>query len=310
MTEHADIEALSAYLDGEAPEWTTHIAGCESCGAVVDQLRAVALTVGRPVAAPTDVERDSVIAAALASAPTTPESAPGVPANAVPDAVPLSPRPAAPPKAAARWPSSRVWVAAGSIAAALLAVVGTLALVSRDSDDSETTTALQAPPSMPEAQAAPSAEALMSEGVVDGGHLGELPEDDALAARVRSAVGGAGAQFSDDADSPAAATAPERPDGVGDQGPERPDGAGDVGAPPVAESRNVGTRACEPQARQADPALLRVVYAATGERGGVPVVVLGFALPAGDQPATAAPPLKVMVLAQPRCQLVSQSVVR
>ena len=37
---HADLEALSAFVDGEAPEWADHVDGCEACAGSVAALRA------------------------------------------------------------------------------------------------------------------------------------------------------------------------------------------------------------------------------------------------------------------------------
>ena len=53
--------------------------------------------------------------------------------------------------------------------------------------------------------------------------------------------------------------------------------AGDSGAAPPVTPKVVGTRPCEMEVRAARPGLGTVVYFATGQVAGVPVVVLGFA---------------------------------
>jgi len=95
MTEHADLEAASAYLDGEAPGWASHIAACTSCRATVADLRAVQVAVSVPVEPTTPEQRDRLIAAAVAGRPESAVVAVAsvaflnvvVPVTAVPDAV-------------------------------------------------------------------------------------------------------------------------------------------------------------------------------------------------------------------------------
>ena len=69
-TDHADLEALSAFVDGEAPEWADHVAGCEQCRAAAARLGAVAAAVRAPVAPPAESDRERAIAAALETAAT------------------------------------------------------------------------------------------------------------------------------------------------------------------------------------------------------------------------------------------------
>ncbi|MDQ2826423.1 MAG: hypothetical protein M3Y04_05625, partial [Actinomycetota bacterium] len=66
MTNHADDEALSAFVDGQAPEWSAHVAGCPSCLVAVETLRAVAAAVSVPVPPSAPEARDRAIAAAMA----------------------------------------------------------------------------------------------------------------------------------------------------------------------------------------------------------------------------------------------------
>ncbi|HVF13637.1 MAG TPA: hypothetical protein VM942_03500 [Acidimicrobiales bacterium] len=49
--EHPDFDALSAHVDGEAPEWEAHVGGCAECQATAARLRAVSEMVGGAVPA-------------------------------------------------------------------------------------------------------------------------------------------------------------------------------------------------------------------------------------------------------------------
>jgi hypothetical protein len=64
---HPDDEALSAHLDGEAPEVGAHIAACATCGARLATLRRVSGAVGATVTPPTGRQREAAIAAAIES---------------------------------------------------------------------------------------------------------------------------------------------------------------------------------------------------------------------------------------------------
>jgi len=75
VSEHGDVEALSAYVDGEAPEWGDHVAGCAQCAATVEALRAVSDAVGAPVEPADPALRELALGAAL----TPPEPAPATP---------------------------------------------------------------------------------------------------------------------------------------------------------------------------------------------------------------------------------------
>ena len=65
MNDHPDTEALSAFLDGEAPEVDTHVAGCAECRGQLDALARVRSAVAAPVLPPAASTRDAAIAAAL-----------------------------------------------------------------------------------------------------------------------------------------------------------------------------------------------------------------------------------------------------
>ncbi|MDP1806956.1 MAG: hypothetical protein Q8K72_17405, partial [Acidimicrobiales bacterium] len=66
--EHADFEALSAFVDGEAPEWAEHVAGCPRCRATAAELRALSARVAAPADRPPAAQREAAIAAALGAA--------------------------------------------------------------------------------------------------------------------------------------------------------------------------------------------------------------------------------------------------
>src|SRR5438270_8305192 len=93
MNHHPDTEAISAFLDGEAPEVDAHVATCAECRRHLDGLRRVRSAVGTPVPPPAPRTRDAAVDAAL---------------NAVDKPAPERRR---------QW---TVVVAAGAVAAALL----------------------------------------------------------------------------------------------------------------------------------------------------------------------------------------------
>jgi len=63
---HPSDEELSAHLDGEAPEFGDHVAGCPACRGRLDALRGVATLIATPPPPPDAARRDDAIAAALA----------------------------------------------------------------------------------------------------------------------------------------------------------------------------------------------------------------------------------------------------
>jgi hypothetical protein len=65
MADHPDTEALSAFLDGEAPEVDTHVATCAECRRQLDDLGRVRSAVATPVPPPAPRARDAAVAAAL-----------------------------------------------------------------------------------------------------------------------------------------------------------------------------------------------------------------------------------------------------
>jgi hypothetical protein len=282
MTPHPDFEDLSAYHDGEAPEWASHVAACAGCRARLDELAAVSAAVARPVEGPLAAEDPIARALAAPDEVAAPLSASTVPIAPVPPVTAVAPvgegRPAAPPEPAhperARW---LTWVTAASAAAVLVLVVGVLALVNGSDGDRTTGSALtesdRSSSTLPGAPAdqgpgmatdgpAPAAAPAGAPPTAAGaeGDLGEVGDARTLVARVRPGLGA----------SREAATAP----------------------------RVVGTYPCEVEARAAAPGLGPVVYHATARVQGAPAVVLAFAPPGEPAPVT------IQARAQSDCRLL------
>jgi hypothetical protein len=263
MTQHPDLEALSAYVDGEAPEWAGHVAACASCRATADQLGAVAAAVGAPVEAPDAAVREAAVAAALGD---------------------VDQRHAA-DRARSRGRRSEWPVIVAGMAALFALVLGTVALISdATTSPDQTTVAGPAFESAPQDQALSDSSAAASLPPTD---LGDVPDAATLRARALPGVArsSAGAVVGEGAGG--SATNP------GNTGAAVPPVGGMRSAGPAPHA--VGTRPCEEQARAREPALGEVVYYATARRGQVPAVVLGFST--GPAPA----PVTLLMLAQDGC---------
>lgn len=274
MSEHPDLEALSAFVDGEAPEWAGHVAACAACRASADQLRAVAAAVGAPVDPPAPEDRERALSAALGHL-----DRPGI---------------AEDPRFARRR-QRRSWnmAAVASVAAVLLAgVLGLSALVARNTGSSsdETTTA-----------AGPAAESFSRDLAgraptpVPVGDLGEVSDAATLAARARSTGVSAGAAVEDSRTGARAATP-----GSSSAAASGASSSAGSGPPPALGGQTATAGAtlpppCEEEARAREPALREVVFFATARRGQVPAVVLGFST--GPSPA----PVTLLMLAQDGC---------
>lgn len=177
MSEHADTEGLSAFLDGEAPELAAHLESCEACRQELAHLTAASRAVAAPVP-PMEAEVvDAMIDRAVDARPggTVTEMPPG----------------------RSRRGGGR-WVAMASVAAMVLMAIGLVGVLTRGSGGnnaaadrasrSGTTsevTGLQAPPGV-----AGTGDAAVS------GELGEISDGSQLATKVapalanRSALGG------------------------------------------------------------------------------------------------------------------------
>jgi hypothetical protein len=117
--------------------------------------------------------------------------------------------------------------------------------------------------------------------VTEGGDLGDVAGLDVLRSRTAPVT----------AQAPAAARA--------NAGSATSGAAESAGVPP--QPVQVGTRACEIEARAARPQVGVVVYAATLRYQGAPAVVLGFS------PAAGTPPTVLLVLSQPGCRLLGET---
>ena len=77
MNNHPDTEALSAFLDDQAPEVAPHVAACGECRQRLDALSRARSAVASPVAPPDARQRDDAIAAAVRAASSGQPSTPG-----------------------------------------------------------------------------------------------------------------------------------------------------------------------------------------------------------------------------------------
>lgn len=284
MTNHPDLEALSAAVDGEDPAGAvaSHARTCAGCRAQLDGMRSARRAVAAPVPPLATDAREAMIAAALAAA-AEPAPAPAAPGPGPGPAAPAPPAAVVP--LPARRDPRRWWAAGGAVAAAVMAlVVGAAGMLGRGGDE-RTDTALGggavAESESPTAAAAPPAGA--GDRVVDAGNLGDVASVEALRARFvatpLSARGESSTGTARSASDSLAAAAPT--------------------SAPVA--REVGTRPCEEQARTARPQVGGLVYVATGRFAGTPAVFLGFAASAEGPPAT------VLVLAESGCRLLAET---
>lgn len=292
MRIHPSFEDLSAHHDGEAPEWTAHVASCATCRAQLADLAALSATVAGPIPAATaglDPVADALAAyGADASRSREAPTDGGRKGHAPWGLVHSGEAPVGNPDRS-RWTG---WMTGASAAAVVLLVAGVLALVVGGGDGDDTTTALTDQSGqewVPRSDSAAPGVAGPTEGgragadingAVFGGDLGEIPDTTTLVARAGPDLragrdrAAAGAQTT---------TAPRAPTG----------GVGGI-APPTPGV--VGSRPCEMQARDQGGDLGPVVYYASATRQGVPAAVLGFA-PVGG-------PITVQVRAQPDCRFL------
>jgi hypothetical protein len=287
VDDHPSFEDLSAYHDGEAPEWAAHVADCATCGDTVASLSSLSAAVAEVDANWAGAARGDPVARAIAAA--------GAVSDGHPDAARetgTAPSPAvAPPPRPTPLPSRGRWLVAAVAAAAVVVVAaGLTAVLRRGNASDSTTTAAGRPQSElanPEAAvggAGPAADSATP--AVVGGELGDIPDRATLLAKVgpllssgRSLAGEGGAGVP--AAPPVRSSVP---------------GVADVPAPRV-----VGTRPCEGEARGARTDLGDVVYVATARAEGRPAVVLAFA------PASGAGPVTVQMLTTSDCRLVLQA---
>ena len=276
---HADFDALSAYVDGEAPEWVDHVEACAECRATTEELRAVVNAVGERVDPPTPAERDRAIAAAL-------DVAAARPAVAGPDR--FSER---------RRPQRRPW-ALPAVAAVIIGVLGFSGMILSGYRSSENDATTLAGPGLTSDKADSRAESGVAAAAPPApvGDLGDVPDVATLRSRAQPGI------------APGAAVAPQSQFGGGAAGgaaaPSATAGTGgsSVQTPTTtlnqraAASGVAGLRPCEEQARTRDPSLGAVVSFATARQGQAQAFVLGFAPAPGR-----AGPVTLLMLAQDGC---------
>jgi hypothetical protein len=262
LSEHADVEALSAFVDGEAPEWADHVERCQACAASAEAMRAVSGAVATPVDPPAPAVRERAIRAALA--------------------------PSAPVVARRRRALPTRWLVP-AMAAMILLMAGAVAVVTMGGRSSSHLTDTVAGPlsgskATESGAPAPAADSFAANAPVTD--LGDVPDAATLAARARPGLS------SRTASGPAASAATASPVAPAPSVPPAAPAPATLGVPAPAI---VGTRPCEEQARARQPSLGPVVYFATARRQGVPAVVLGFST--GPDPAQ----VTLLMLAQDGC---------
>ena len=315
---HADFDALSAFVDGEAPEWADHVAACPRCRATAAELRALSAKVGAPADPPPAAQREAAIAAALGVAEVDVDEGAGEGAAAGRRLEPAvaARRELARERSRSRW-ASQPW-AMPAIAAVVLACVGFAGVIlssTRSTDHEATTLAGPALDAKTESAVAGAPNAPV-------GDLGDVPDAATLRARALGlapalAAGGTSAatgRSSSSSNSGAASDAQSSSTNTGNTGASLSTGAASGGAggaggsaaqaPPNATSSAggganviapsaIGTRPCEERARAREPGLGPVTYFATARRGTVPAYVLGFGVSGG--------PVTLLMLAQDGC---------
>jgi hypothetical protein len=306
---HADHEALSGFVDGEAPEWTEHIASCAACQAAVAELRAVAAAVARPVDGPPAAVREAAIAAALGAMPgLAPVREPAAASPASP-ASPSATHPAERDRFARRRPMPN-WAmpAVAAVVVGLLGLSGLLVVSGNRSTDNETTTF--AGPALESDAKSSSGGLAAATPAIPATDLGDVPDASTLLARYRAAVPGGPARSSSSSGSSSDASAgPTATAGTpGTLAAVTGGGSGGAGgsaaavAPPTstlsqrAASPSAVGPPCDEQVRARVPALGTLVYLATARQGQVDAYVLAYA------PVSGPAPLTLFLLAQADCR--------
>ncbi len=300
---HPGFEELSAYHDGEAPQWADHVTACAPCRnrvAELADLSGLVAQIGPPThgVAPPAPERPSDRGAR----PSTGDDAVGRAVAAVaPDsrgiAADPSPERADTQRGESPEPDTRLedppeprrWWMGASVAAMLVFTVAVGALVASRSDRPSTSTAVgpgAGNRTTAEADAAGGAGGAGTPSVIVAGDLGEIGDRAALVARVRAGLDAARTSTpgQDQAAAPGAAAAPASPESLATSAPGDP-------AP------------CEPEARRGPGERGAVIYQATAEKDGTPAVVLAFGPPREPDPVT------VEVRARSDCRLLLQGAI-
>jgi hypothetical protein len=284
VDDHPSFEALSAYHDGEAPEWGAHVAGCDACRDTLGALARLSAAVAEPepaAGAAAHGGHDDPIPRAVAAATVTT----GPRGRDAEDDREMPPGAAAPPPRPTPLPSRGRWLVAAVAAAAMVVVSAGLTVVLRRSTPPDSASTAAGPPPSTEVATpesgvgGPAADSTATALV--GGDLGDIPDRATLLAKVGPLLAsGPGAAREGGAGVPAAPPVRSSVPGV----------------PPVPEPRVVGTRPCEIEARGGRTTLGDVVYVATARFAGQPAVVLAFA------PVSGVGPITVEMLATSGCQ--------
>lgn len=273
MTDHADFESLSAFVDGEAPEHGPHVATCASCLATVKVLRGVQASVGVAVEGAGAEQRERHLAAATGRTR-------------------LQVRPAA------RMHKLR-WLVPVTTAALFAVVLGVASVMNHSGSSPQATTAagssgtskspsgIEGPLSADTHAAGPGVPDAGS-AVTDAGNLGEIADPTTLLDRVRLSL-----LSTKEAGRSYPVPAPSTLSEAAGRPASRAGGGATVGV--------AGARPCEGQARSREPALREVVYFATATRQGEAAYVLGFS--SGGAPT----PVILLLLAQGDCRLLARA---
>jgi hypothetical protein len=307
-TDHPSEEDLSALLDGE-PGAAAHVETCAACQTRVGQLRAAAVAVGAPVAIPKRATRDAAIARAVAEVIASPRRSrsrqgwmPGIRGSLLAGGAAFTAVAAAIVffvfAGSTHHPSSNQALlrqkagepAATSTSGGLAYAVGGLPNGRTESAARSATAgagALPTPPSL-------------------ATDLGDVPDGDALRARVGPAVHRSGTR-----EQRAAGTAAASGGGSASGGTPSPMAA--PAAPPQDSSASSGDvpppysgppPPCEAAARSAGPTKDRLIYAANAKwQDKTPAVVLAFV---PEPPA--AGPVRVYVMDEASCRVLFSDV--
>jgi hypothetical protein len=298
---HADFEALSAFVDGEAPEWADHVAGCPQCRATAAELRALSARVAAPAGPAPAAQREAAIAAALDAAGLA------SPADARADAKVT--------RLERRRERSWAMPAAAAVVVGLLGLSGVVLTADRSTDESTATFAGPALDSKAESTASGAPQAPV-------GDLGDVADAATLRSRAfgvappLAATGATAGRSASSSNSGAASDAPATATNPGSTGaavtPNVASGGSSLNATTGAATGGSGGsatniapnavsgRPCEAQARSREPGLGPVTYFATARQGAVPAYVLGFSSPTG-------PTVTLLMLAQDGCRELLRS---
>lgn len=295
MTDHPDLEALSASLDGEGDGAVTgHIAACPRCRGTRARLEAARHAVAQPVLPASDVVREEAISAALAAAGSwgrdeepAPVAAP-TPAPAPPAAAPVHRVSVPPPR---RW-----WMGGAAAAAVVAVVVGAAALIGQQPSGNSNTALSGSPPAAERAVdgaaggsgdsgGGGAGSAPLAPTAAGGLDLGDVASVEALKARLATAQGSAAAAFGGSVNAQTA-------------------GPPTTVVPGAPVGREVGTFVCEVEARSARPQVGQVVTSANLRYQGVPAVALQFS------PTVQDPVVRLLVLAPGQgCRLLAETTI-